>query len=378
VRKALLLPAALIHVAVACGASDVTPFTAVEQLAHLEEPEQRVWAESADVDKALSRSGRLMNDAAVDEYLQALVNRLFPDVARAVRVRAIRDPEMNAFCMPNGSVYMNLGMLSRLRNEGQLATILAHEGSHFTHRHGFQQRTRAITTAAIMQVTAFAGLGGAVLGNLIGLSSIQGFSRDHEREADRAGFRRLVDAGFDYRESPRVFEMLAAESQALAMKEPYFFASHPALKDRIASFQDLIGNTVTAMPGSDEARFRSIVTRVHRSWYELEIAKGRGDRLIHVLTQPGAGEFYGAESSYYLGEAYRVQGNKADEPKMLEAYRMAMSTAPRFAPAFLALGVHYYKQKDCRQASPLLSTYLELEPAGAMSAHARRFLDKCK
>ena len=55
-----------------------------------------------------------------------------------------------------------------------------------------------------------------------------------------------------------------------------------------------------------------------------------------------------------------------------------MSTAPRFAPAFLALGVHYYKQKDCGQASPLLSTYLELEPAGSMSAHARRFLDKCK
>lgn len=370
--------AILLSQALSCEAA-VAPFARLDDLAQLPEPEQRVWSESADVDAAFAKGGQLLGDPEVDAYLQALSNRLFPDLGRAIRVRAIRDPEMNAFCMPNGSVYMNVGMLARVRNESQLATILAHEGAHFTHRHGFQQRSSLITTAAVVQGSVIGGgLVGALLGNLIGLSSIQGFSRDHEREADAVGFRRLVEARFDYRESPRVFQMLAAESVARGDKPSYFFASHPQLKERIESYGALIRDTVAGAPEPDDAAFLEIVRKVHRVWFDMELGMGRGDRLIHVLTQPGADSFYAPESSYYLGEAYRLRGGKGDQDRMLEAFRAAAAKAPRFAPTFMALGTYHYKQKDCAKARPFLVTYLDLDPTGAMSAHARRFMDKCQ
>src|SRR5262245_43805018 len=48
----------------------------------------------------------------------------------------LRDPSPNAFALPNGHVYVHTGMLARLRDEAQLACLLAHEISHVAGHHG--------------------------------------------------------------------------------------------------------------------------------------------------------------------------------------------------------------------------------------------------
>ena len=53
------------------------------------------------------------------------------------RFRAIRDLEINAFALPNGSIYVTTGLLSRMENEAQLAGVLAHEVTHVTNRHTY-------------------------------------------------------------------------------------------------------------------------------------------------------------------------------------------------------------------------------------------------
>jgi predicted Zn-dependent protease len=63
-----------------------------------------------------------------------------------------------------------------------------------------------------------------MLGDLMGASSIYGFSRDLEREADAEGFQRLQAAGYDVSQAPVTFEFLLAEVEALDIDEPYFFS----------------------------------------------------------------------------------------------------------------------------------------------------------
>jgi predicted Zn-dependent protease len=357
----------------------VEPFTSPSQLSALPDGEQRVWGESDDLERILARSGQLLDDPVADAYLRDLARRLFPDLAAALRLRILKDPEMNAFCLPNGGVYLNVGMIARTRSESELATIVAHEGSHFTHRHGFQQRSAQVSTATFVQGAGLlGGLAAAAAGQLVGLSSIQGFSRAHEREADAAGFQRLVGAGLDPRDGPRVFERLAAEAQATGIREPYFFASHPSLRERIDSFTALARQATAPATSPDDTNYRAFAVPLQRLWLEQEIGLGRGERVIHVLTQPGAMALFPPESPFYLGEAYRLRGAPDDRDRMVEAYRTAETAAPRFAPARAALGVHYYRQKDCPRARPHLSAYLELEPSGPLSAHVRRFLEKCR
>jgi beta-barrel assembly-enhancing protease len=355
------------------------PFERPARATDLEEPEQRVWGEAEDVDLALSRSGQLLRDDEVEAWLAGLMLRLFPDFGAALRVRIVRDPEMNAFCLPNGSIYMNLGMLARVRNSAQLATILAHEGVHFTHRHGYQQRSSLVTTAGFTQGAGIAGgLVGALLGSLVGMSSIRGFSRTHEREADRVGFGRLLAGGFDPRESVAVFEMLTAESKAMGLADTVFFASHPQLDERIRTFRELGAMAVPpAMPGSDAA-LRAFQPRLQREWMALEASMGQGGRLVHQLTRPDAADFYPPEAPYYLGEGYRLRGDAADRTAMIAAYESAVRRAPTFAPAYAALGVVHFKAKDCARAAPHLRTYLDLAPDGPLRGHVGRMLEKCR
>ncbi|HVL58030.1 MAG TPA: M48 family metallopeptidase, partial [Burkholderiaceae bacterium] len=217
---AALLSAALAATPLAPRAQ-LAPFAGKPSPSDLVETEDRVWGAADELDRAMRRQGSLYRDAALDGYLADLLHRLFPEFVGAMRVRVVDSPQMNAFALPNGSIYLNLGLVARLHDDAQLAAVLAHEGGHFVHRHGFQQRETAKNAAAF-------GLGlGLLIGGLGGLlvqgltaSSVFGFSRDLEREADRVAFDRMRRAGFDTRAGVRVFEAMRDEAQVLALPQP--------------------------------------------------------------------------------------------------------------------------------------------------------------
>ena len=97
-----------------------------------------------------------------------------------MHVRIYDSTELNAFALPNGSIYFNIGLLARIENEAQLATILAHEAAHFIEKHSFRQRVSSKNYAAF-------AVSGIPFSRLVAVSSISGFSQDLEREADKKG-----------------------------------------------------------------------------------------------------------------------------------------------------------------------------------------------
>jgi predicted Zn-dependent protease len=273
----------------------------------------------------------------------------------------VDSPSLNAFALPNGSIYINTGMLSRLENEAQVATVLAHEGVHFTNKHSWKQRR------SIKNSTAFATGFGMVtgipaLGDLISLSSIYGYSKDLEREADAEGFQRLQAAGYDVSQAPVTFEFLLAEVEALDIDEPYFFSTHPALEERINNFNELVRQHGTTNGYRGTGAYRSHVDKLQLELLADYLELSQHESVLLILERQDAFERYPPSAWYYLGEAYQLRNEEGDTERSVNAYRTAIMLSPEFAPSYRALGLYYMKNNDPAQAESYFSQYLELQP----------------
>ena len=88
--------------------------------------------EQADLlDTRFERDGLVLADESANTYLRRVGKSLIPQGVELERVswrfRILRDPQPNAFALPNGSIYATTGLITLLDNESQLAAILAHE-----------------------------------------------------------------------------------------------------------------------------------------------------------------------------------------------------------------------------------------------------------
>src|ERR1043166_10308186 len=93
------------------------------------------------LDKRFEREGLVLEADAANAYLKRIGEVLVPRNEQfenvTWRFRALRDPQPNAFALPNGSIYVTTGLMSLIDNESQLAAVLAHELTHVMRRHTY-------------------------------------------------------------------------------------------------------------------------------------------------------------------------------------------------------------------------------------------------
>lgn len=356
-------------------AQELPPFAGAADTRQLTEDEGRVWYAAREFDRSLRLRGHLFGDAALDAYLQQLADELYPEFHGVLRVRAVRDPTLNAFALPNGSLYLHIGLIGRLENEAQLATVLAHECAHFVHRHGLRSQQTLKSNAAFAVGAAMVGGNvGALLGNLAALSSIYGYSRDLEREADQRGFERLARQGYALAQGTRAFEILETETRLLDVKEPFMFSSHPQLRERIETFTELAARAEPDRGRTENERFLQRTGAARLAWLEAELERQQPKSLIHHLSREGAGERFPPHYGYYLGEAHRLRAEKDDERLAEAAYRAALAAAPQFAPTHRALGLMLMKRGENAAAREHFRAFLELAPAARDAGYVREYL----
>lgn len=156
--------------------------------------------------------------------------------------RVIESPEINAFAIPGGHIYLNLGVLQLAGDEGELLGILAHEIGHIVGRHGAKQVMKqqwasiAMTTA----MGAYPNYYAYLAANLFGELGFLKMSRDDEREADRIGFQLMIDAGYDPRSMIAMFERMQQRYKTDPGSLEKLFLTHPPTEERMANLKALL------------------------------------------------------------------------------------------------------------------------------------------
>jgi predicted Zn-dependent protease len=207
------------------------------------------------------RDPTYISDPEINQYLTSMGRKLAsfsPGAVPDVDLFGVRDPEINAFAMPGGFIGVNSGLVVATQSESELAAVLAHEIGHVVQRHIARGMTQSKQTGALMLASiagallaALAGGGGnlamgvAAFGQAAAIDRQLGFSRDAEREADRAGFQMLTRAGYDPNGMARMFERLMNASRLNEGTGGGAWAStHPLSIDRMSDIE----NRVRSLP----------------------------------------------------------------------------------------------------------------------------------
>ena len=165
----------------------------------------------------------------------------------------VDSPEINAFALPGGYIYVTRGILAYLNSEAELAAVLGHETGHVTARHGVQQMSAA-TAAGVgatlvgIFVPALRNQAGDTAIGLLGNVLLSGYGREHELEADKLGAEYLYRTGYDPQAMIKVIgvlknqELFDAEVAKAEGRQPRsyhgVFASHPDADQRL---QEVVG-----------------------------------------------------------------------------------------------------------------------------------------
>src|SRR2546422_11434676 len=144
-----------------CATRNVPPIGAGGQPFKPESDEVSLWKQAEKEEETLTKKAKIYDDPLLDEYLGNVAGRLLPDGVRAaggpgLRFGVMSDPTLNAFAMPSGRIYVHSGLLRRLGNEAQLATILGHEMTHVTSRHALRFTRDATNKQILFTVLAVA------------------------------------------------------------------------------------------------------------------------------------------------------------------------------------------------------------------------------
>lgn len=371
----------LAALASACASTSLVPVTD-PGFKELEADEAGLWRRAVEAEKILADSGFLYSDGELEAYLNSVAKKLEPEPAYRVipfKVRVLKDPHINAFCLADGAVYLHTGVLASIQNEAQLAALLGHEMTHATNRHAIRhlRDTRNKTVAYGTSVLATAGLSAALLP--LANASVAGYSRDLEREADREGFSLMERAGYDTSESIALFEELKHEIEEEKIKESYFFGNHPRIVERIESYRELTAaHKDSPQQGVKNAEaFQAHVRKLVLENAQLDMQIGRYERAAGGLTRY-AERYPGDATAYFLlGEAYRQQGIPEQDRLAKESYQKALTLDQGLAGPHKMLGMMAYKAGDKASAKEHLEKYLSLQPNAPDRAYIEGYIRAC-
>ena len=401
------------------------------------EVDLEVLEQSELLDQKLERDGLILANEPASVYLSQIGHLLIPKDLRIERVtwkfRAVRDPQPNAFALPNGSIYVTTGLLSLMDNESQLAAIIAHELTHVMRRHTYQHnrsnRKKFLTMNIMSAIGAYApmsGVGAVIMivttvAPFIMVATMYGYSRELEREADLKGIDMMISAEYPPEEMIQVMKLLNKDIEGENIR--LFYNDHPSLDERIKYLSGYLGaraDKVTpqmALNRERAAYFRNMEP-VMRHNLQLSINSGRYRSAVY-LAQRLVDFHPDSENLFWLAEAYRTLGPRSpqlteqeltnsakkdaakkrekrtleeeerellatpagkenwqqNQQKAEELYLRALAAENPIPSAHRGLGILYEKLSRANDALTQYQKYLELSPSAPDRERIQRRID---
>jgi beta-barrel assembly-enhancing protease len=381
----------LIFMTNACVTAPVKPLTVSEHAFGQTEDEKKLIQLAAKADEELRSRGVVLQDERINAYIRAVAGRLIPPgVADAVPFHfyVARDPIVNAFALPNGSIYLYVGLLARLENEAQLAHVLSHEIAHVVQRHSLlssRNRRATIIAANVADLLLF----GTSIAYIPAIGSLAGHSRESEAEADRLALEYMSRAGYPLEGAEQTFKLI----QEVKQKESAWgsvYSSHPDNEQRAQATREIIGrlglSTNAGNPNGAE-KYLAI-----RGALMLENVRLKLNVRQYQLAAESAERAFAQDPKspwwhYYRGEAYLrmaedpagaarenawINDKTYDDDLVAEyrnrkqtllasarqAYQASLGVDKNFAHAYRGLGLVAYAEGESKAARESLTYYL--------------------
>jgi predicted Zn-dependent protease len=181
---------------------------------------------------------RISRNLQLNRYLEEIGRRLATNSDRPTLTytfQIVEDPAVNAFATAGGFLYMNTGLLKAAENEGEVASVLAHEMGHIEGKHLIKQMRQQAITSGIASATGLDRSQSVGLGVQLALNLPR--SRKDELDADKRGLKTLTRAGYAPSAMVSFMQKLQGNSSVLTI-----LSTHPGTDTRIRELQKQIKN----------------------------------------------------------------------------------------------------------------------------------------
>jgi Zn-dependent protease with chaperone function len=292
----------------------------------------------------VEREMPVVNNPQLEQWLTELAKPLIsqPEAGEyPYTFKWVNDPNINAFALPGGPVYMNTGLLSHADNEAEVVGVLAHEISHVALRHGTNQVSRAnlFTIPAMIGSMALGQKGGmlAQLGQIgvgLGLNgALMKYSRNAETQSDQLGALLMHRAGYNPLEMANFFEKLEAIAGNRSGIETWF-SSHPNPGNRVENVQKEIVTFERKQYTRDTGKFAQMKALAARlpappKQGQLGQSTGQGSSGTVALPSQSGIEAPSARMSSHSSNSFQVS-----YPQNWQVHRSDQGESVTIAPSY--------------------------------------------
>ena len=335
------------------------------------------------VEEEIAGSNILLQNPGVTNYLRALIGKVGGPAASDMRIYLAHVPEFNAVMFPTGFAIVFTGLLLRMRNEAQLAGVIAHESGHFLRKHQLRQFR---DTKKKSDIFAAASLLGGMAGGVVGMNtgnlqqlaelgtvmSLYRYNREIEAEADAMGIRLISEAGYAPTAMPETWQQLIDEQNLSARYRRKYrdrgyslFETHPAPESRMADLRASAAEVTVPGRSYDDGRARYLATIAGIRPILLDDQVKLNDPgaslyVVQTLAQDGwSGPLRFAEA-----EIWRLRGDlrQRDAERAAAGYAAAVQLPDAPADAWRWHGVMLQKAGRAAEARAAYSRYLAMAP----------------
>lgn len=204
----------------------------------------------------IKKETRIDRSTVTNRYVQCVAQAITREVGGSWEVVVFNDTDANAFALPGGKIGVYTGLLKVAENQDQLATVIGHEVAHVLAHHSNERVSQKFAVEqGLGLINAIAnpqsGTGQTLMG-LLGVGAQYGvlmpYSRIQESEADILGLDLMAKAGFNPRESTKLWINMG---RAGGGQPPEFLSTHPSHSTRMS---DLTGHMPVALQLQSRAR----------------------------------------------------------------------------------------------------------------------------
>jgi predicted Zn-dependent protease len=386
-----------LSVALLCGCiaslaqADILPTDLEAKVGARYEPadagERAIWQSLARLEEGIRTSSQRLIAPELDAYIRGVSERLIGQPAPDLRIYVMRDASLNAAMLPSGMMIVNTGLLARVRNEAQLAAVLAHEAGHYFRRHSLdlyrndRRKSALVSSAGSASYAVDSNNAWNMINQAVMMSSSK-FSRDLESEADAYGLTLMARAGYRPRAALAMWEQFIDERRASAAARQKRYrdvtnaelSTHPPTQGRmtnLADTADYLAGKHGPLGSSDHDEWAVVIRPYQAMLLREQIYLNDPGTSLYLLGTQAKDGWTGL-LRFDEGEVYRLRNAKGDALKAASAYAVATTLADAPPEAWRAHGYALLKAGRKAEAHEALNRYL-INAQGAPDAAMIRF-----